>query len=216
MFPNTPTDPRNGLSGPPVAEPARYEFQSYLSDDDDEAALLRTAQEPLPAEHPHPDFLMSAHAQSLEMDVDEQADAAQEQGQGQGPIGPTSPSEAALTDSANSEADAMDVDSGAVDLTSPPRHVASTAASSPDVIITRARRARPVKIVVAVPKISKKKQKTYKVIDLESDDELSIASAPKNYSPRRLRKRTQVSNFIIYSNCSLLSSIPPKPHGALW
>lgn len=206
-------------------EPARYEFQSYLSDDDDEAVLLRTAQEPLPAEHPDQDALMGEHVESVEMDVDEQqAHVAQDQ---DGPNDFSSPSEAlraASTDSPNSEADAMDVDSGAEDHTSPPREQTppetdSHAASSPDVVVTRTRRARPVKIVVAVPKISRKKQKTYEVIDLDSDDELSIASAPKNYSPRRLRKRTQVSRFLLFTQTVPVTpflSTRPTLMGPLW
>lgn len=228
MFPNNSADLRNGPSGPPVMEPARYEFQFYLSDDVDEAVLLRTAQEALLAEHPDQDALMGEHVQSVEMDVDEQMQVAGEQEQEHdGPIEFTSPSEAlraASTGSPDSEADAMDVDSGAKHHTSPPREQTppetdSHAASSPDVVVTRTRRARPVKIVVAVPTMTRKKQKTYEVIDLESDDELSIASAPKHYSPRRLRKRTQVSLFLLFTETVPVTpflSTRPTLMGPLW
>ena len=214
MFHNTSTDSHNEPSGPPATEPARYEFQSYLSDDDDEAALLRTAREPLPAEHYQTDLPTDNHSQSFDMDVDEQADTTlgQEQSQGQdGPVDLTTPDEAPPPASThNSQADAMEVDSDTMVPTSPPiqetpptpgSDFASPVDSSPDVVITRARkRARHVKIEVALPKISQRKKKTYEVIDLDSDDELSAVPTQKHYSPRRLRKRTQVSVFHICSN----------------
>ena len=192
MLPTPATGSSNEPSQAPT-EPVRYEFQSYLSGDDDEAAILRAAFDPLVAETYHdPDTPMLDPGQSLH------TAAPQEQ---EDPVDITSPADAPPARSAHSPDgdgyNAMEVDSGAVDFMSPSRQEIPAAngddADSSSDVVTRARtRTRRVKIEVALPQIPRKKRMSYELMELESDEELSAVSAPR--SPRRLRKRTTVSN----------------------
>ena len=164
------------LFAAPITEPDRYEFQSYLSDDED---VILPSTEPAD-DFDEPSAVESPQTLPEDIDMDQNTGAAEDDEEDEEEYRASASEDDSAPSVANGHGGG---DEGGGD---------SDSDSEP--VVARPRRGpRKVKIEVALPRLSRRKRQSYELMEVESYEPSPVPARPPVFSPRRLRKRTKVS-----------------------